>query len=584
MQVSEIRISGFRAAPVCAHAEAINGTRGRNVRLKWAVDALRVQLPTGRGSRRPLLSAIMGANSAGKSTLLLALHTFFGNVVKLDESLFHGKRMDEPIIIEVTLVGAIEHPTAWMLAHGLRTKKGWSLTVASLWNSEQRTRLIRQPDGLYARQTPRDRAEIEKLLPEWRVIWADRTLNQEASLERKGLLSDLIDALLVQASEGNSVVARMATLMLELETLAARQDVEGTVAAGWDSIAALEERLAQGLAAITPQPKRVRLQLAAGLPTLRTVFAQSVLRIDDGVELALDQHGLGMQRSMVVSILRTWCEFIRNDQRDYLFAIEEPEIYLHPHANRILLNLLEEIAGHDQVIFTTHASEFVNRTPLNNIITVYRAATGSRVVQPQLAQLAPDALVKVQRYMQEDRSDMLFARAVILVEGQAEYYALPAFARTLGVDLDGAGVSVVFVNGIGNFPTYHHILAAFHIPHVILMDGDGQQAERQRTHAEIADALFVLPQDFEHLLVGALTSTRVLALMNECLSRRGKPLRGAVDDPHRRAHDLAAVGKPLVGRVAGELLTRAEIEQMPAVVRTLQAALTLAQEGPRQMR
>jgi putative ATP-dependent endonuclease of OLD family len=247
----------------------------------------------------------------------------------------------------------------------------------------------------------------------------------------------------------------------------------------------------------------------------------------------------------------------------------------------MLLNMLEEIAMRDQVLFTTHSSEFVNRTPLSNIVTVYRGGAGSRLVQPRLARLAADALVKVQRYLQEDRSDMLFARAVILVEGQAEYYALPAFARTLGLDLDRAGVSVVFVNGIGNFPTYHEILAAFHIPHVILMDGDGQQSERQRSYAALADALFVLPQDFEHQLVSALATNRLLALMNECLARRGKPLRGTLAEPRQRARELANIGKPLVGRVAGELLTRAEVSAMSAVAGTFQGALELAQNGQR---
>src|SRR5690606_36758983 len=97
--------------------------------------------------------------------------------------------------------------------------------------------------------------------------------------------------------------------------------------AGWEPILALETQLAQGLASVTPQPRQVRLQLAAGLPTLREILAHSILSIDDGVELALDQHGLGMQRSLVVSILRTWCDYLRHSDRDYLFAIEEPETY-----------------------------------------------------------------------------------------------------------------------------------------------------------------------------------------------------------------------------------------------------------------
>ena len=579
MRLRDIRISGFRAAPPCAQVELMNVARGRTVRLQWSSDALRLRLPTRAAMRRPMLNAIIGANSAGKSTLLMALNIFFGTAVKLDPVLFYGGQAEEPIVIEVTVVGDVEQPTAWHATNCVPTKSGYALTVAHVWHGEQRVRLIRRQDGSYLRQTPRDRAEVEKLLPQWRVIWADQGLNQEASLDRKGLLGDLIDALLTQADGERNVLTRMAILIREMEQLLARPEGGDGEGEGWEEVLALEARLSHGLASITPQPKQVRLQFAAGLPTLRSIIAQSIVSIDDGVELALGHHGMGMQRSLVVSILRTWCDYIRNDHRDYVFAIEEPEIYLHPHANRVLLSLLSEIAEHDQVLFTTHASEFVNRTPLNNIITLYRDATGSHAVQPKLTQLAPDTLVKVQRYLQEERSDMLFARAVILVEGQAEYYALPAFARTLGLDLDRAGVSVVFVNGIGNFPTYHEILAAFHIPHVILVDGDGQQAERQRTYAHLADALFVLPQDFEHLLVDALTLPRLLAVMNECLARRGKPLRGDLSDSRQRAKELANIGKPLVGRVAGELLTRSEIAEMGAVVGILQGALSLAQTG-----
>ena len=141
----------------------------------------------------------------------------------------------------------------------------------------------------------------------------------------------------------------------------------------------------------------------------------------------------------------------------------------------VLLNTLEELGRHDQVIFTTHSSEFVNRAPLGNVLTVQRCDCDNRAPaasRGEFGGLRADDLAKVQRYLQEDRSDMLL-RAALLVEGQAELFALPNFARTLGLDLDGNGVSVVFVNGLGNFYTYHHILRLQH-PHVILVDGDGK--------------------------------------------------------------------------------------------------------------
>src|SRR5690606_15636751 len=133
-----------------------------------------------------------------------------------------------------------EQPSAWHAAHCKRTRSGWALTVASVWYAGQRLRLIRRQDGFYLRMTSRDRAEVEKLLPEWRMIWADRGLNQDASLERKGLLSELIDVLLAQSHGSNNIRAQMSALMREMATLAERPAEEETLLSGWGPVVALE--------------------------------------------------------------------------------------------------------------------------------------------------------------------------------------------------------------------------------------------------------------------------------------------------------------------------------------------------------
>jgi hypothetical protein len=524
----------------------------------------------------------MGANSAGKSNMLLALDHFFGSAVKLEPSLFNGKRTDQPLIVEVTLEGAIAHAGVWHSANCTARGANLQLTLASVWHDESRTRYIRRADGLYYRQTAQDRAQCERLLPEWRVIWADRQLSEEANLERRSLMSDVLEAMLAQAQEDDSVIGRAAALVAELETLLTGHSEEAATEALWGPVRALEASLGQGMAAITPQRKAVRLRLERGLPSLRGLFAQGVMSLDDGVELEFTRHGLGVQRSFTVAALNTWCEYMRDNERDYLFAIEEPEIYLHPHATRVLLDLLEKVAGQDQVLFTTHASEFINRTPLEQIVTVQRrdcdGMVRSHAVRPSLAGLAAGEVTKVQRYLREERSDMLFARAVLLVEGQAEYFALPSFARTLGLALDAGGASIVFVNGIGNFATYHRILEAFQIPHALLMDGDGEARLRRQQVGQLADALFVLEQDFEHLIVRALSPERLLTLVNACLAHKGRPAQARLGDPRRRAQELAALGKPLVGRVAGELLTRAEVLAMTPLVDALQVTLQLGEQ------
>ena len=322
----------------------------------------------------------------------------------------------------------------------------------------------------------------------------------------------------------------------------------------WQPVEELEASLSRGLVSITPQRSRVRLNLDQNIPSLRSIFTRGVMSIDNGVELAFDQHGLGLQRSFVVSTLRTWCDLIRDAQKDYVFAIEEPEIYLHPHATRVLLNTLEELGRHDQVIFTTHSSEFVNRAPLGNVLTVQRCdcdnRVASRVTRPSLGGLRADDLAKVQRYLQEDRSDMLFARAALLVEGQAELFALPNFARTLGLDLDGNGVSVVFVNGLGNSTRITTSCAPSTSPR--------DPGRRRRQAASVCrntagGGCGLRAAAGFRAGLGGCALARLLELMNECL-RRSKPERATAGGQARRVRigrAGQAAGGSRGGRYAG---------------------------------
>ena len=53
--------------------------------------------------------------------------------------------------------------------------------------------------------------------------------------------------------------------------------------------------------------------------------------------------------------------------------------------------------------------------------------------------------------------------------------------------------------------------------------------------------------------------------MSAC-SDAGRPPRKSVGEPTARVKELASLGKPLVGRVVGEMLTSEEVERMPALL------------------
>ena len=58
----------------------------------------------------------------------------------------------------------------------------------------------------------------------------------------------------------------------------------------------------------------------------------------------------------------------------------------------------------------------------------------------------------IARYLDVTRSEMVFARKVLLVEGLAEQMLMPTIAASLTVDLDGEGISVCAVGGVNFRP------------------------------------------------------------------------------------------------------------------------------------
>lgn len=656
MFIESVKISGFCPIPFCAAYDE-NGPQ-----VTWQ-QAFELRFP--RPSKRaPALAAFIGANSSGKSSVFRVLEKFFSNAKSLPEELYNC-RDKQPVVVEVTAAGKIANPGAlgcigektsqfrdeaelqvWLGQNCEVQGSTYRLTVVVIWPADSGTRInyIRKPDGTLQKTGNKDQSAWQALFPAFRLIPASGSLDQELNPAKDTLMGDLFsDILQTQKAANRSLFAQITRHLSGLEHLLKRS--QGQVGQrklrGWKEIEALEILLAEGLISINPDAA-VRFVFERDLPSAEDLFKGGKPLIKDGVEIDPNRHGLGMQRSFVLATLRAWCEVVgrKNDAQDYFFAVEEPEIYLHPHAIRLMLSTLEEIAGRDQVVFTTHSNEFVNRVSPEHVSIFRRQGTKSCVICPNLQAVRPKELVKIRRYLLEDRSDMLFARAVLLVEGQSEHYALPAFARTLGLDVDKSGISIVYTGGKGNFEVYHQILNAFGIPHAILGDGDGNQQGTLRKYQNAIrepDRVFVLEEDFEYLLVTTLPDSRLLKVVNECHRRLGKgritnfPVPGITleqlksqwwgdlkEDIHRyiplehrahygaqkqalqqqleqlaqtivanqhfvptaqqkrRAKYLADLGKPLLGQVIGEKLTKAEVQQLQPIIDALNKVVELA--------
>jgi putative ATP-dependent endonuclease of OLD family len=137
-----------------------------------------------------------------------------------------------------------------------------------------------------------------------------------------------------------------------------------------------------------------------------------------------------------------------------LLLIEEPEAHLHPQRQVRLMSFLQAQAAQRrpdgqqiQIIVTTHSPNLASELKLGNLALI----EGARAfpLGESHTQLNKDDYRFLERFLDVTKANLFFARAVLIVEGDAENILLPAIAGLLGRDFRRYGVSVVNVGGVG---------------------------------------------------------------------------------------------------------------------------------------
>jgi putative ATP-dependent endonuclease of OLD family len=441
------------------------------------------------------LTVLLGANNAGKTSFLDALFAAIGAGRKTlgqdDIRLLHGEAFapkDRKVIIDlrirpIGLDGEISKTfpmgSFWTELWGpgialddvdfsesmpFRTTLGWSPAKGDYaierkflkeWRSfdnwtdtPTQDKPLRadqvEPVALYYIDAKRDLDDdLHRQGSFWRRMTDDLGLCEADVAEIEGVLSDI-----------NEKIVSKSDVLQHLKTnLSDLQSVVSADSAGID---------------IAPVARKLR-DLSKGIDvSFSTTGAQS---------FPLARHGMGTRSLASLLVFRAFASWRnayakKNDDKIHsVLALEEPESHLHPQAQRSLFSHIKAIAG--QRVVSTHSPYFAGQAQLQDLRLFIKHGGDTMVSRLKISELdKEDDKRKLQDSVIESRGDILFARAVVLFEGQTEEQALPIWAQKYwGMSIHELGFSFVRANGTDYFP-FIWLAESLSIPWYLIADGE----------------------------------------------------------------------------------------------------------------
>lgn len=230
---------------------------------------------------------------------------------------------------------------------------------------------------------------------------------------------------------------------------------------------------------------------------------------DIGLEFRASQLGAGAQASITIAILRAYSE-IKLGGGNPIF-IDEPELFLHPQAQRNLYKILRKLADETnvQIFYTTHSPYLISLEHFDEIFVVRKTRKkGTYIKYGDVDKFIKDLKVRLPeidsnkeqlklhyKNAYEQTADSLssleafFAKKVILVEGESEALILPYFFDKIDFDYIKEKITIVKCGSKNELDRFYRLYSEFGIPCFVIFDGD-KNKENEKEQKRINNKLF----------------------------------------------------------------------------------------------
>jgi len=310
------------------------------------------------------LSAIVGPNNSGKSNILRALNLFFTGTVE-----------------GASYTTDLDYPKGGHLSKGDQTK----ITVTISYEPKKEVLIARALDELEAESTQR---RLDNELLSLRLSYSKHGVESWQFIGKLGvkninrtLIEKVRDAVRQSVAFKYIPVGRdsLESINREIGTELIR-----TIFSGWSGatksrreinaaievlLQKLQPELESTSTSVTQSVREVfkeirHLKLRLPFTNLEEMLPNLTAVISDTAETGVRSKGAGIQTSSLIFLLKFLADNHpqrHNARVTFIWAIEEPESFLHPSKQREMAGVMARFAREVQTVITTHCPHFVVR-------------------------------------------------------------------------------------------------------------------------------------------------------------------------------------------------------------------------------
>lgn len=225
-------------------------------------------------------------------------------------------------------------------------------------------------------------------------------------------------------------------------------------------------------------------------PKFDSLFKLTI-QSDDGI--SINKRGSGVRRLILLNFFRAEVErkLQESSSQNVIYAFEEPETSQHPKHQEMLINSFLQLAynTNSQVVLTTHTPALAGLLPLDSLRFVTKE-DGKRIVKSN-SESVYEEIADTLGLLSEPINNT--TKAVLLLEGQGDVVFIRHLCEMLKeggaipVTLQESGFAFIPTGGCGNLKSWKTLKLAeqFNVPWSVLLDSDLPTPEAQKNNEAV---------------------------------------------------------------------------------------------------